>query len=97
MANLTPMLNALGIRNTYETTAFGGTIAGKHSISQITSSKVDEEGARIASVTNDIMIGMPAGRPIDGNVVFNVDSPFLFFITDINSGTVLMAGRICNL
>lgn len=65
-------------------------------VRQKTALRVDEEGAEAAAVT----LGQsywatvpPEGIP----VVMNVNRPFLFFIQDVKTGTVLLAGRINNL
>lgn len=64
---------------------------------QFTYTAVNEEGAEAAAVTIGGLDASPGPRPINGEVTFIVDCPFLFFIRDRITGTVLMAGRVCNL
>lgn len=54
--------------------------------------KVDEEGTEAAAATAAVMRerSLGASRP----VVFRADHPFLFFIRDVSSGTILFMGRV---
>ncbi|MGH7280004.1 MAG: serpin family protein [Polyangiaceae bacterium] len=54
---------------------------------------VNEEGTEAAAATGVVMRAMAATLP-PKTVDFKVDHPFLFFIRDDASGTVLFAGRI---
>lgn len=54
---------------------------------------VNEEGTEAAAATAVVMTdaaAMPPAKTVD----FKVDHPFLFFIRDDASGTVLFSGRI---
>jgi serpin B len=58
--------------------------------------KVGEEGTEAAAVTAVIM-SVTSGRGItDPGIVFRVDHPFIFLITEKNSGAILFAGKIVN-
>lgn len=59
---------------------------------------VDEEGVTMSAGTI-IELGASLGiyPPAPIEVDFKLDRPFLFFITDRETNTVLMAGRVCNL
>lgn len=61
-------------------------------ISQKSVIEVDEEGARLAAVT---WTGMDTANPSNNLIEFN--RPFLFFITEQQTGTCLMAGKIVKL
>lgn len=54
---------------------------------------VNEEGTEAAAATGVVMRAMAASLPAK-TVDFKVDHPFLFFIRDDASGTILFAGRI---
>lgn len=93
-ADLDPLLSALNIRNSIS--AFGTSQTHGLTMQQKTASNIDEDGARVSSSTT-IKGETAFDKDKIKQVEFNVNRPFLFFITNINSGTVLMAGRICNL
>jgi serpin B len=54
---------------------------------------VDEAGTEAAAATAVIVIG--TGIPAEP-IPFTVDRPFIFFIRDIETGTVLFVGRVLN-
>lgn len=55
---------------------------------------VNEEGTEAAAATGVVM-GITSARP-DTTPVFRADHPFVFLITEKDSGTVLFVGRIIN-
>ena len=58
--------------------------------------KVEEEGVTAAAVT--VIGAFDTAMPDKSDeVVFTLDRPFLYFLFNRTSGTILMAGRICNL
>ncbi len=56
--------------------------------------KVDEEGAEAAAVS---MIGISGAILTEGKAVMTVDRPFLFYITEASTGTLLFAARITDI
>ena len=53
--------------------------------------KVDEEGSEAAAVSSaGVFVTSPAPNP---HTVFHADHPFLYLITEANTGAVLFAGR----
>ena len=54
---------------------------------------IDEEGTEAAAATAVVM-GRGAGRSPEPEVTFAADHPFLFFIRDLRSGTLLFVGRV---
>ena len=55
--------------------------------------KVDEEGSEAAAVTTAGMMGATA-IPIPPKVIdFHCDHPFLYFITEATTGSILFAGE----
>jgi serpin B len=54
--------------------------------------KVDEEGTEAAAVT---VVSIGAQFVIE-NPVFSVDHPFIFLITEKNSGAIIFAGKVVN-
>lgn len=58
--------------------------------------KVDEKGTEAAAATAAIMVGAAAVmRPVQV-MQFKADHPFLFFIRDNPSGTILFSGRVAD-
>jgi serpin B len=57
--------------------------------------KVGEGGTEAAVVTTTVIVRLTAITPISG-IVFDVDHPFIFLITEKNSGAILFAGKILN-
>ncbi len=58
--------------------------------------KVDEKGTEAAAATAAIMVGAAAVmRPVPV-MPFKADHPFLFFIRDNPSGTILFSGRVAD-
>jgi len=55
---------------------------------------VNEEGAEAAAATA-ILKGVTAPAP-QPRLVFNADHPFLFFIREIRTGSLLFIGRFVN-
>jgi len=58
---------------------------------------INEDGAEMAAATSMITTGSTGETPEYENVSIDIDSPFLYFITESRTGAVIMAGRICNL
>src|SRR5438270_13441745 len=56
---------------------------------------VDEHGTEAAAATA-VMMRAGAAPPSEEPVVFRADHPFLFFIRDTKSGSVLFAGRLAD-
>jgi serpin B len=57
--------------------------------------KVGEQGTEAAAVTAVIMYTTSIENP-EPEIVFSVDHPFIFLITEKNSGAILFAGKIVN-
>jgi serpin B len=62
---------------------------------QRTYTTIDEEGATAAAVTTSG--DLASAGPTKDFKIITFDRPFLFFIRNIETGTVIMAGRICNI
>ncbi|MBJ2188261.1 MAG: hypothetical protein JFR41_06515 [Muribaculaceae bacterium] len=65
-----------------------------------TSISTDEDGIEMGAATvvkEDNILPGPQEHPDPEEINITFDRPFIFFITDHNSGLTLMAGRICNL
>lgn len=54
--------------------------------------RVDEKGTEAAAATAVVMADTAA--PIDPPKVFKANRPFLFFVRDVPTNTVLFAGRM---
>jgi serpin B len=94
--SLVDSLQALGMRNAFGEEADFSGITGSRDlfISEVMHKafvSVDEEGTEAAAATAVVMVesAMP-GEPI----AVDVNRPFLFLIRDIETGTILFAGRI---
>ena len=57
--------------------------------------EVNEEGSEAAAATAVVMMRMCAPRPMD-HFEFKADHPFLFFIRDNATGSILFLGRLVN-
>lgn len=93
---LKPVLTALGLTDGFSATAdFSGITGGKDlyltNVLHKAFVKVDEEGTEAAAATGAVMklTSMPA-EPL----LFRADKPFVFFIQDRTTGTVLFVGRV---
>jgi len=56
--------------------------------------KVDEEGTEAAAVTSVFVAIGAAPRKISEPIIFKADHPFIFFIIDKRTGTILFMGRV---
>ncbi|XP_066158010.1 serine protease inhibitor 2 [Euwallacea fornicatus] len=96
------LFKKLGIQKIFQNTAsLTGVAQGNSSILrelvvsdvlQTTSIDVDEEGT-VAFAATAVVIGNKIGVP---NAMFNATHPFLFFIQDDTSGTILFIGTVQN-
>ena len=98
-SHMEPVLREVGIRNIFDDTATLTGIAQTRRISsnlkvsdilQKTGIEVNENGT-MAYVATEINIGNKIGEDI-----FHADHPFLFFIEDESTGTVMYIGRMMN-
>lgn len=88
------LLSALGIKSiNMMPSKMGINNMCSSSIAQIAKIQVDEEGTKATAVTGSTIDTIPFFR----TVTMNFDRPFLYFIENSTTGTILMAGRICNL
>ena len=90
--NLDTAFESLGIPSELYITAFTSPDTYPFSIRQVTRTTIDEQGAKAAATT--IIDGFIAPMPPKA---LTFDRPFLYFFCDETTGTILMAGRICNL
>lgn len=69
---------------------------GSVNIKQQTYTSIDEEGARVASITHT---GVDTANPdfADEEVTMKFDRPFIYYVQNEITGTVLMAGVVYNL
>ena len=58
--------------------------------------EVNEEGTEAAAATVVAMVGSAAPRPQAPPPVFRADHPFIFFIRDTHSGSLLFVGRLAD-
>jgi serine protease inhibitor len=67
-------------------------------IGQKAYTEVTEDGTTVAAITGNLMVGSAGGStPKYENVTMNVNRPFLYFVYNKVTGTILMAGRISNI
>lgn len=96
---LTPALQALGMTDAFDPRLadFSGMTTPSYlSISAVVHEafvEVNEEGTEAAAATGVLMIGALAMAP-HPTPVFRADHPFLFFIRDRDSGSILFMGRL---
>lgn len=94
-------LSDLGLRQMFQNTAsFPGIARGTYSralrrlvvsdIIQKTGIEINEEGSELYAAT-DVQVGNKNKEP---NVIFNASHPFLFFVEDQRSGSILFIGKV---
>jgi serpin B len=94
---LKPVLCALGAALAFSDEAdFSGIGEGPLQVSEVVHKafvEVNEEGTEAAAATG-VSMGLCIVRPTTEPLVFKADHPFLFFIKDRDTNTVLFAGRV---
>lgn len=92
--DLIPIMSALGMPEAFGTEAdfsnFCNTSAYIGLMKQVAKIKLDEEGTEAAAVT---VIGVKNTMGPQESVIFNADHPFLYFISERNTGTILFIGQ----
>lgn len=100
-ANLTPVLESLGLVSTGSTFTAMGLPAVEKLIrfesKQKTAMSIDEEGAKVAAVTYEGIATSPGPEPEPDFVKFTVDRPFRFMVRNTVTGAIILMGRVCNL
>lgn len=96
--SLVPVLEKMGVNEVFTSKAsLGGIADGPLSVSEVnqkTFVNVDERGSEAAAVTT-IGIRLTAMPPQDFDVkVMDVNRPFYYMISDVESGRILFIGRI---
>jgi serpin B len=92
-------LQALGIRDAFTDDAdFSGITTDEKllisTVLQKTFVKVDEQGTEAAAVTTITMVGSALMRPPDNRFTMVLDHPFLFMISDADTGSILFLGMM---
>ena len=95
--SLKPVLCALGAGLAFSDGAdFSGIGEGPLRIAEVVHKafvEVNEEGTEAAAATG-VSMGLCAVTPATEPPVFKADHPFLFFITDRDTGAALFCGRV---
>lgn len=99
MYDLEKTLSALGISNVFTgavTDMFTEALSFRAKIEQKSTIEFSEKGAEASSVT---IVGMDALSPgsEDAYIPVTFTRPYLFFLTDVNSGVCLMAGKVADI
>lgn len=68
-----------------------------YDIIQQTSSQFDEDGGKLAAVTLTQIFTSTGEMEKDRTVNLDFNRPFLYFVRNTSSGTILMAGRVCDI
>lgn len=79
---------------------FGDLLSDKNApsnLKQKTSLTINEDGAEMAAATSLTIFGSDLDVMKFDSVKLDVDRPFIYFITEMRTGAILMAVRICNL
>lgn len=71
-------------------------VIGEINLKHKTATSIDEDGATMAAVTAALWTGeLPdQGEPIDLTLKF--DRPFVYTVTNVNTGSCIMAGYVAN-
>ena len=96
--DLIPVLEGLGIEDAFSSAADFSGIDGSRdlSVSSVIHQavvEVDETGSTAAAAT-EVGVGTNAVGVGPTSILFTVDRPFLFFIRDLPTGTILFAGQV---
>ena len=75
----------------------GINLPGQFITRQKTSTEIDEKGATLAAATVTDIYWNISTQPAEEDVTLTFDHPFLYLIQNNTTGSILMAGRICNL
>jgi serpin B len=97
--NIKPALVALGLPETFTLDKSGIAYYDKieYSVVQQTFSQFDEDGGKMAAVTMDMMVTSDGNIQEPESVTIDFNRPFLYFVRNVSSGTILMAGRVCDI
>ncbi len=95
-ADVTEILKEMGMPLGCSFDRMGIERHGSVNIKQQTYTSIDEEGARVASITHT---GVDTANPdfADEEVTMKFDRPFIYYVQNEITGTVLMAGVVYNL
>lgn len=96
--NLTGNLKQLGIKQAFSKNANFSLMTGKPNVRidrvfHKTFIEVNESGTEAAAATAVVMMEKTAAPPSDKKI-FKADHPFIFFIKDNKTGSILFAGRV---
>ena len=96
---LNKTLSAMGAGSVFSQSAdLGGIALGPLSLSSVvqkTFIEVDEKGSEAAAVTAAV-VGLTSA-PVRPAHVMNMDRPFCFMLSDVQTGRILFMGRVMNL
>lgn len=98
--DLKAALNTLGVEGIFQPgqiSLFEETVEGQFKVYQKSSVEFGEKGAEGASVTWATEITSSGNGNVTEIPVVTFDRPYLFFITEAETGVCLMAGRVMNL
>lgn len=97
MKEMASVLNKFGIKRIFDGADYSGMGNAAINLPDMTQKaiiKVDEEGTEAAAVTG-IMVGAPDGSVEEIKAIdFHVDHPFMFFITEKSTRTIIFAGAV---
>lgn len=96
--DITKIIESCGLPESAKLDKMGLNETGNIKIRQKTATMIDEEGAKAAAVTGEVLIGAPTPSPtIIKDVTMNFNRPFIYIIRNNHTGSILMAGVINNL
>lgn len=100
--DLLPTLQQMGMGEAFTSSANYGNLSNENvsilKVKQANMFSIDEEGAKLLSGT--VAEGMVTYLPpadADKAVDFNVNSPFIFLLTEKSTGTILFIGKMANI
>ncbi len=101
-SNIETILNTLGLPVSVAKLDKMGTLKSDYAVDlkviHHTSTKVTEKGAEAAAVTVvEGLVSSPGPEHPQGEVIFNVDRPFVYLIVDNHTGATIMAGRVSSI
>lgn len=92
--DLSDVWTKMGMPESCKFTKMGLDASGAMRCKQLTSTKIDEDGATLAAITVDTGLGTYPGNASSEKVDFILNKPFIYVVSNTITHTVIMAGLV---